>query len=157
MSIHYLKRKRGRYMRLSLIIGGDTPDPNAPYISPNLERVPVDHWFYVYLYVNGANQPAEWSSSDTSVAAIANFSGGYGQVRPLSAGNVKITATSDTDPSVIATLSIEVTETQPVAESVQITSMNLPLMVVNSISIDLESIDLTRRAVSININNNFTE
>ena len=157
MSIHYLKRKRGRYMRLSLITGDDSPDPNAPYISPNLERVPVAHRFYVYFYVNGANQPAEWSSSDTSIATIVNFSGGYGQVRPLSAGNVKITATSDADPSVRATLSVEVTETQPVVDSVQIASINLPLMVANAISVDLDSIDLTRRAVTITINNEFTE
>ena len=143
-------------MRMSLFSGGEA-DPNAPYISPNLERVAVGQWVYLYLLQNGIEISSQWSSSDTDVATVANYSSGYGQIRPVSTGSVVITAKSKSDPSITAKLNVEVTATQAVAESIQIEPIELPLMIATSISIDLESANMTKRVLSVTINNEFAE
>lgn len=156
MSIHYSKRQRGRYMRFSLMVGGDDIDPSKPYITPQLESAPLSARPYLYLYNNNIETPAEWSSSDVNVATVANYSGGYAQLRPVREGNVKVTAISDDDPSIVAILNISI-QTVIVAESIEIESFELPFLVADSISIDLEAMDMTRRAVNITINNEFAE
>ncbi len=132
-------------------------DSNAPYISPNLERIAVGKSVYLYLLQNDVEISAQWSSSDTNVATVTNYTGGYGQIRPVEAGRVVITANSKSDSSIMAKLNVEVTTTQAVVESIQIEPIGLPLMVATSILVDLESANITKRALSVTINNEFAE